>query len=100
MHPGAHPDMVQWLIDKKIKIWGRRCIDRPSMNLPIGRFLVAHGQCDRVPAAAEKIAVKKLSMLFPEDHYQLTHNALFKHNCLYMENLGGQIGARSFRTRD
>ena len=21
LHPGAHPDMVEWLLDKKIKIW-------------------------------------------------------------------------------
>lgn len=38
--PGAHPDMVPWLLKKKIHIWGVDCVstDHP-MNLPIGRFL-------------------------------------------------------------
>jgi kynurenine formamidase len=37
MHPGAHPDMVPWLLEKKIHIWGVDCVstDHP-MNLPIG----------------------------------------------------------------
>jgi kynurenine formamidase len=29
--------------------------------------------------------------LFPENHYQLTHNALFPHECMHIENLGGDI---------
>ncbi len=103
-HPGAHPDMVQWLLDKKIKIWGVDAVstDHP-MNLPIGRFLGkgTFGQCDRVRAAAEKRFGGKeaVDKLFPEDHYQLTHNALFRHNCLHMENLGGDIGAPELQNK-
>ena len=51
MHPGAHPDMVPWLLDKKIHLWGLDAVstDHP-MNLPIGRFLGKgmFGQCDKV----------------------------------------------------
>src|SRR5438309_8713816 len=44
-HPGAHPDLVPWLLEKKIHVWGVDCVstDHP-MNLPIGRFL---GKGDR-----------------------------------------------------
>lgn len=104
MHPGAHPDMVPWLLDKKIKIWGVDAVstDHP-MNLPIGRFLGkgTFGQCDRVRAAAEKTFGGKeaVDSIFPVEDYQLTHNALFKHNCMHMENLGGQIGAPELQNR-
>jgi kynurenine formamidase len=103
-HPGAHPDMVDWLLKKKIKIWGVDAVstDHP-MDLPIGRFLGkgTFGHCDRVRALAEqkfggKAAVDKL---FPEEDYQLTHNKLFIHNCIHMENLGGQIGAPELQNR-
>jgi len=93
-HPGAHPDMVKWLLDKKIRLW---CVDAVStdhpMNLPIGRFLGkgTFGQCDKVRKICEqKFGGKEgVEKLFPEDHYQLTHNALFRHNCIHAENLGG-----------
>ena len=55
-HPGAHPDMVPWLLEKEIHIWGVDCVstDHP-MNLPIGRFLGKgmHGHCDRVRKQCE-----------------------------------------------
>ena len=95
-HPGAHPDMVPWLLEKQIHVWGVDCVstDHP-MNLPIGRFLGkgAHGHCDRVRARAEqkfggKAAVDKM---FPDSAYQLTHNALFPRDCIHIENLGGEI---------
>ena len=97
-HPGAHPDMVPWLLEKEIHIWGVDCIstDHP-MNLPIGRFLGKgmHGHCDRVRKQAEEKfggpdAVREL---FPDSAYQLTHNALFPKNCMHIENLGGDIDA-------
>ena len=55
-HPGAHPDMVPWLLEKEIHIWGVDCVstDHP-MNLPIGRFLGKGmlGHCDRVRKQSE-----------------------------------------------
>ncbi len=104
LHPGAHPDMVQWLIDKEIKIWGVDAIstDHP-MNLPIGRFLGkgTFGHCDRVRKIAEKRfgGPEKVAELFPEDHYQLTHNALFVHDCMHIENLGGDIDHPDLQNR-
>jgi kynurenine formamidase len=96
-HPGAHPDMVNYLIKKKIHIWGVDAVstDHP-MDLPIGRFLGkgTFGQCDRVRALCEKKFGGKeaVDKLFPLDHYQLTHNRLFDHDCIHLENLGGEIG--------
>ena len=103
MHPGAHPDMVQWLLDKKIHIWGVDEIstDHP-MNLPIGRFLGKgmHGHCDKVKAKAlEKFGEKGMQEIFPDDAYQLTHNALFPHHCMHVENLGGDISAPELQNK-
>lgn len=103
-HPGAHPDMVPWLIKKNIRLW---CVDAVStdhpMNLPIGRFLGkgSFGQCDRVSAQAEKIFGGKeaVQKLFPPEHYQLTHNDLFKNDCIHAENLGGQISAPELQNK-
>src|SRR2546430_134240 len=103
-HPGAHPDLVPWLLEKKIHVWGVDCVstDHP-MNLPIGRFLGkgAHGQCDKVRAKAEqkfggKAAVDKM---FPDSAYQLTHNALFPKDCIHIENLGGEIEAPELQNK-
>ena len=103
-HPGAHPDMVPWLLEKEIRIWLVDAVstDHP-MNLPIGRFLGkgTFGHCDRVRALCERKfgGSEKLAELFPEEHYQLTHNALFPHHCMHAENLGGDIGAPELQNR-
>ncbi len=95
VHPGAHRDMVPWLLEKKIHIWGVDCVstDHP-MDLPIGRFLGKgmHGHCDRVRRQCEqKFGTENMDELFPESDYQMTHNQLFPHNCMHIENLGGDI---------
>ncbi len=102
-HPGSHPDMVGWLIKKKIHIWG---IDAPStdhpMDLPLGRFLGkgTFGHCDRIRALAEKkFGKERLKELFPDEDYQLTHNKLFKHDCMHIENLGGDIDKPELQNR-
>jgi arylformamidase len=103
-HPGPHPDLVPWLLEKKIHIWGVDAIstDHP-MNLPIGRFLGkgTFGHCDRVRRLAELKfgGPEGVARLFPEEHYQLTHNALFPHNCIHIENLGGEIGAKELQNK-
>ncbi|UCG75464.1 MAG: cyclase family protein [Gemmatimonadota bacterium] len=104
LHPGAHPDMVPWLIDKAVRIWAVDAVstDHP-MNLPIGRFLGqgTFGHCDRVRALCERKfgGKERLETLFPEEHYQLTHNALFPHHCMHAENLGGDIAAPELQNR-
>ncbi len=102
-HPGAHRDMVQWLLDKKIHIWGVDCIstDHP-MDLPIGRFLGKgmHGHCDRVrKQCEEKFGKENMAALFPDEDYQMTHNQLFPHNCMHIENLGGDIDQPEIHNR-
>jgi arylformamidase len=94
-HPGADRRMVDWLLKKRIKIWGvdEVSTDHP-MNLPIGRFLGKgmFGHCDRVRAACEsKFGKDQVDKIFPDKDYQLTHNELFPHNCIHIENLGGDI---------
>lgn len=103
LHPGAHPDMVPWLLEKKIHLWGVDAIstDHP-MNLPIGRFLGKgmHGHCDRVQQkCSEKFGEGEMKTIFPDSAYQLTHNALFPHNCIHVENLGGDIAAPELQNK-
>ena len=104
MHPGAHPDMVPWLLKKGIHVWGVDCIstDHP-MNLPIGRFLGKgmHDHWARVRAKAEeKFGGKKaVDKLFPDSAYQLTHNVLFPKDCMHIENVGGEIDAPELQNK-
>src|SRR5947207_1094179 len=97
--PGAQPDMVPWLLEKQIHVWGVDCVstDHP-MNLPIGRFLGKgqHGHCDKVRAKAEQKFGGKAGVdkMFPDSAYQLTHNALFPKDCVHIENLGGELERR------
>ena len=102
-HPGPHYDIVPWLIEKKVKLWGVDMIstDHP-MNLPIGRFLGrgALEQWQKVRAQCEeKFGADQIDVLFPDSAYQLTHNALFPHNCVHIENMGGDIGAPELQNR-
>lgn len=103
VHPGAHRDMVSWLLKKKIHIWGVDCVstDHP-MDLPIGRFLGKgmHGHCDKVRAKCEeKFGKENMDNLFPDSDYQMTHNQLFPHNCMHIENLGGDIAAPELQNK-
>lgn len=102
-HPGAHPDMVNWLVKKKVHIWGVDAVstDHP-MDLPIGRFLGkgTFGQCERVRALAEKkLGKSNVEKLFPAEDYQLTHNKLFSQGCIHLENMGGQISDPALQNR-
>lgn len=98
LHPGPSRDIVPWLLEKEVKIWAVDAVstDHP-MNLPIGRFLGKgmHGHCDRVRAlCVDKLgSEEEVDRMFPAEDYQLVHNALFPHNCMHAENLGGEIDA-------
>jgi len=103
-HPGAHPDMVPWLLKKGIHIWGVDCISTdPPMNLPIGRILGKgmHNHCERVRKQCEDKfgGPAGVAKLFPDSAYQLTHNALFPKNCMHIENLGGDIAAKPLQNK-
>ncbi|MEX2143448.1 MAG: cyclase family protein [Anaerolineales bacterium] len=96
-HPGPHHSICEWLLDKKIHLWGVDMIstDHP-MNLPIGRFLGKGGleHWAKVRAIVEKKfgGAAKVDQMFPAEAYQLTHNALFPHDCVHVENMGGEMG--------
>ncbi|MBA3531820.1 MAG: cyclase family protein [Ardenticatenales bacterium] len=102
-HPGPHHSIVPWLLDKKIHLWGVDMIstDHP-MNLPIGRFLgkggLEHWQKVR-RRVEEKFGADRIDEMFPEEAYQLTHNALFPADCFHVENLGGMIGMPELQNR-
>jgi kynurenine formamidase len=40
----------------------------------------------------QKFGKENVDKLFPEEDYQLTHNVLFPHDIIHIENLGGRIG--------
>jgi len=94
LHPGPSREWVDWLIRRKIKVWGVDAVstDHP-MNLPIGRPEFNLRCVPKVQAiATQKFGKENLEKLFPKEDYQLTHNKLFPHNIIHMENLGGDIG--------
>ena len=68
-HPGPHYSICDWLLEKKIHIWGVDMIstDHP-MNLPIGRFLgkggLEHWQKVRA-RCEEKFGADQIDVLFP-----------------------------------
>ena len=103
-HPGPHHSICQWLLDKEIRVWGVDMIstDHP-MNLPIGRFLgkggLEHWQRVRQQCEEKFGGPEAVDELFPQEAYQLTHNALFPHDCVHVENMGGQIGAPELQNR-
>lgn len=102
-HPGPHYNLCDWLLEKKVHLWGVDMVstDHP-MNLPIGRFLGRGGLehwkkvTDRCIAKFGEQGVKDL---FPDSAYQLTHNALFPHDCVHVENMGGEISAPELQNR-
>ena len=102
-HPGPHFSLCDWLLKKKIHIWGVDMIstDHP-MNLPIGRFLgkggLEHWQKVRARVDA-KFGADQVDVLFPESAYQLTHNALFPHDCIHVENMGGDMGLKELHNK-
>ncbi len=102
-HPGPHFSICDWLLQKKIHIWGVDMIstDHP-MNLPIGRFLGKGGleHWAKVRARVEaKFGKDKIDELFPDSAYQLTHNYLFPHDCIHVENLGGDMGRKELHNK-
>lgn len=102
-HPGPHFSICDWLLKKKIHVWGVDMIstDHP-MNLPIGRFLgkggLEHWQKVR-RRCEEKFGADQMDVLFPDSAYQLTHNALFPHDCVHVENLGGEMSNPALHNR-
>lgn len=85
-HPGPSMEFAEWCIKKKIKWIGVDCgsADHP-FNTKIREWR---------PDLAEECAKrngKTLDALFPKDHYQLMHIALFPHDIIHAENLGGEI---------
>ncbi len=46
-----------------------------------------------------KFGKDKIDELFPDSAYQLTHNALFPHDCIHVENLGGDIGLKELHNK-
>ena len=54
----------------------------------------------RVKELFEKEYGKKmLEMMLSPEYYQLTHNKLFPHDCVHLENLGGEIGAPELQNK-
>ena len=102
--PRSHYSIGECLLARKIHVCGVDMVssDHP-INLPIGRFLGKGGLelWAKVRAQAEATfgGSDKVDELFPKEAYQLTHNALFPHDCFHVENLGGEIGNPALHNR-
>ena len=76
-----------------------RSPDEPPDRRFLGKGTFGHH--DRVRQLCERKfgGPEGLAELFPDEHYQLTHNALFPYDCMHAENLGGEIGAPELQNR-
>jgi arylformamidase len=89
-HPGPDREFAVWCREKKIKWIGVDCgsADHP-MNTKIRDWMPAEA------AKADEFLKSKygkgLNDLFPQEHYQLMHIALFHCPIVHAENLGGDI---------
>ena len=104
LHPGAHPKHGGVAAREEDPRLGRglhfhRPPHEPARSAAfLGKGM--HGHCDRVRALCEeKFGADEMAELFPDSAYQLTHNALFPHDCMHIENLGGDIDADELQNR-
>lgn len=89
-HPGPTMEFAEWCKKKRIKWIGVDCgsADHP-MNTKIREWMPKEAEAaDRALRASYG---KGLDELFPADHYQLMHVALFHIPIVHAENLGGDI---------
>ena len=103
--PGAHPDMVPWLLEEEDSHLGRglhldRSSDEPA-DRPLPRQGHARPLRSRAQAGRREVrrAGRRSPSCFPDSAYQLTHNALFPKNCMHIENLGGDIDAPELQNK-
>jgi kynurenine formamidase len=69
-------------------------MDRP---LPGERMFGALAEIARQDGG--QVRERQREELFPDSAYQLTHNALFPHDCIHVENLGGDIGLKELHNK-
>lgn len=89
-HPGPTMEFADWCIKRKIKWIGVDCgsADHP-MNTKIREWCpVQAKECEEF---LRKQYNKGIEDFFPSSHYQLMHIALFPHNIIHAENIGGDI---------
>ena len=103
-HPGPHFGICDWLLKKKIHVWGVDMIstDHP-MNLPIGRFLgkggLEHWQKVR-NAVRGQIRGREHGRVVSRSRPTSSRTTRsFPKDCIHVENLGGEIGAAELQNR-
>jgi kynurenine formamidase len=100
-HPGPHYSICVGC-KEKIHICGvvrlHGSPDEPAHRRFLGKGGLEHWQKVRAKVEA-KFGADKIDELFPESAYQLTHNALFPHDCIHVENMGGDMGLKELHNK-
>ncbi|MGE5485991.1 MAG: cyclase family protein [Ignavibacteriales bacterium] len=89
-HPGPTREFADWCLKTRIKWIGVDCgsADHP-MNTKIREWMPGPAkECD---AFMRRRYGKSMEELLPAADYQVMHIALFPHNLIHAENIGGQI---------
>jgi arylformamidase len=89
-HPGPQMEFADWAKQKKLRWIGVDCgsADHP-MNTKIREWMPK--EAEKADHFLKHKYGKGLDDLFPPDHYQLMHVALFHCPIVHAENLGGDI---------
>ncbi len=89
-HPGPTREFTEWCMKMKFKWIGVDCgsADHP-MNTKIRDWMPP--QAVLAEKAVKEMYGKSLDDLFPPEDYQQMHIALFPHDIIHAENLGGDI---------
>jgi kynurenine formamidase len=85
-HPGPDHRFAEWVLDRKVR-W--LAVDTGSADHPMNTLLrnVRPDMARRFEAHHGR----SIPELFPDEHYQTMHTALFPHGVVHVENMGGQV---------
>ncbi len=86
MHPGGYKELADWIVEMQFKWTGFDCgsADHP-MNTSI------RTRRADIVKKYEKMTGNKVEDAFPEEDLFVMHRAVFPHNILHVENIGGDI---------
>ena len=85
-HPGPTRELADWVLARGIR-W--LAVDVGSADHPMNT-VIRRMRPDEAVKAEAKLG-RRLDEVFPPDDYQVMHVALFPHDVIHIENLGGAL---------
>ncbi len=86
-HPGPSREFAQWCIQTQLYWLG---VDCGSQDHPMNTGLRGKRPEEDL-AFCRRHRVNSVGEIFPQEHWQIMHRALFSHGIIHVENVGGDI---------